>query len=141
MTRGTLGIGTVIQSNLKAHPTATGPHCQETGEEKWRLTCVFLPIPRSMSSLRGILFCFVFCFTGPAVAPEEHVSQPGDRWQMLAPRNSSMTALLLPDRFLSLCLASTFLSTTQLCKKQPDCLQVVGELLVQNASESLLLPS
>lgn len=98
---------------------------------------VFDPSPLPTPSPYGLC---IFYSPGPAAAREEGVCQSGDRWEMLAPRNSSMPALLLPDCFPPLFLELTFLSTTHLCRKQPGCLQGVGKLPAPTASGSLLLP-
>ena len=58
----------------------------------------------------------IFCFPGSPVALEEGMSQPRDRWEMLAPRSDFLPALLPPDCFLSVFLGLTLLTTTQVCK-------------------------
>lgn len=44
------------------------------------------------------------------------MSQPRDRWEMLAPRSDFLPALLPPDCFLSIFLGLTLLTTAQVCK-------------------------
>lgn len=58
----------------------------------------------------------IFCFPGSAVALEEGMSQPRDRWEMLAPRSDFLPVLLPPDCFLSVFLGLTLLTTAQVCK-------------------------
>lgn len=57
----------------------------------------FLPI--FFNSNSQPIWAFRFHFSGSAAAPEEGMSQPRDRWEMLAPRSGSVTALLPPDCF------------------------------------------